>query len=92
MIETHETDDNTITVRIVAFIILDQLEDDNLFSMTVKKANGLCSPVLQVGPSPCVPPESSLTVQCIVLPLESTFLRQIVKVTLALQSQSRVRC
>ena len=39
MTETDETDVNTCKVRIVAFIILDQLEDDNLFSMTVKKAN-----------------------------------------------------
>ena len=38
------TDDNTCTVRIAAFIILDQLEDD-LFSMKKAKAHLVLIPV-----------------------------------------------
>ena len=49
MIETDGTDDNTCTARIVAFLILDQLEDDNIFSMTVKKANAHLVLILAFG-------------------------------------------
>ena len=59
MIEIDERDllvlDDSTHRHTQSFTILDQLEENDLSSMTMKRANMHYSPLLQVGPSPLSP-------------------------------------